>query len=355
MSEIKDMLIDVVEKIFKDHVQKETVDLVEEGKWAENVWSILNENGMLGIAISEDAGGADGDLEDLLNIYRLVGKYAVPIPFVEYTFANFLLELVKLPVTDRKVTYTVNTNEKLVFTGDQTVRGTLTNVPWARHADELVAIAKGEEGEYLVKVALADTILEQNINLSCEPRDTIILENVKVLHKSVVALTPEQLQTIMHVETATKVALMAGIIEKINDLTVQYTKEREQFGRPIHRFQLVQQHLALLAGETVIIRSAVDNMIAALVENRHQNEVILTRIRIDEATKTVSTSAHQVHGAIGVTHEHNLHQYTRRLWSYRDEGVPQSEWSEILAKELLQSDESLWESLTIAKKVYQTY
>ncbi|MFJ8262188.1 acyl-CoA dehydrogenase family protein [Rummeliibacillus sp. NPDC094406] len=355
MSEIKDMLIDVVEKIFKDHVQKETVDLVEEGKWAENVWSILNDNGMLGVTISEDAGGADGDLEDLLNIYRLVGKYAVPIPFVEYTFANYLLELVKLPITERKVTYTVNTNEKLVFTGDQTVRGTLTNVPWARHADELVAIAKAEEGDYLVKVAIEDTFLEQNINLSCEPRDTIILENVKVLHKSVVALTSEQLQTIMHVETAAKVALMAGTIEKINDLTVQYTKEREQFGRPIHRFQLVQEHLALLAGETVIIRSAVDNMIAALVENRHQNEVILTRIRIDEATKTVSTSAHQVHGAIGVTHEHNLHQYTRRLWSYRDEGVTQSEWSEILANELLQSDESLWESLTIANKVYQTY
>lgn len=355
MSEIKEMLVDVVEKIFKDHVQKETVDLVEDGKWAENVWSILNDNGMLGVAVSEEAGGAGGDLEDILNLYRLVGKYAVPVPFVEYTLANFILELERLPVTDQKVTYILNTTDKLNLIDDQKVSGILTNVPWARHADELVAIANSDEGTYLVKVNLADINIQQNVNLAGEPRDTVVLENVNVLLKSSEALTPQQLQKIINIETAAKVALMAGIIEKVNDLTVQYTKEREQFGRPIHRFQLVQQHLALLAGETVIAQSAVDNMIVALVENREQNEIALAQIRIDEAIKTVSTSSHQVHGAIGVTHEHNLHQYTRRLWSYRDEGVTQSEWSKGFANTLLQSDESLWESLTTAKKVYQTH
>ena len=355
MSEIKDMLIDVVEKIFKDHVEKETVDLVEEGKWAENVWSILNDNGMLAVAISEEAEGAGGDLEDLLNIYRLIGKYAVPIPFVEYTFSNYLLELEKLPVTNNKITYAVNMNEKLDFTDDQKVSGTLSNVPWARHADELVTIAKGNAGDYLVKVSLKDAIVEPNINLACEPRDTVIFNQVEVLNQSTKAIAPEKLQKLVEVETAAKIALMSGAIEKINDLTVQYTKEREQFGRPIHRFQLVQEQLALLAGEAVIVRTAVDNMIAAIVESRYEDEILLTRIRIDEAVKTVSTAAHQVHGAIGVTHEHNLHQYTRRLWSYRDEGLSQSDWGKIFANKLLQSNENLWESLTTVKKQYQTH
>lgn len=57
--------------------------------------------------------------------------------------------------------------------------------------------------------------------------------------------------TIAH--AAAKNAQIAGEIDKVFDLTVRYSKEREQFGRPIHRFQLVQQHLAQLAGEQTIV------------------------------------------------------------------------------------------------------
>lgn len=346
MSEVKELLLDVVEKIFKEHVKKETVDLVEEGKWAENIWSILKDNGMLEIGISEKIGGAGGDVEDLLSIYQLVGKYAVPVPFVEYTISNSFLELAQMPITNRKVTYAINKNEKLTLKENQTISGKLTNIPWARHVDELVTIATGAGGNYLVKVAIEDTIVAPQINLASEPRDTVLLQNVKVLQKSITALTAKQLDAMVNMDAAAKVALLAGMIEKVRDLTVQYTKTREQFGRPIHRFQLVQQHLALLVGESVIIRTAVENMIAAITENRLQNEIALARIRVDEAIKIVATTAHQVHGAIGVTHEHNLHQFTRRLWSYREEGVTQKEWSQCFAKKLIQSNENLWEILT---------
>ena len=107
MSEMKEMIVNVVEKIFKDKVDKEKVDVVEEGKWAEDVWQVLQDKEMLAVAVSEENGGAGGDLDDLLNLYRLIGKYAVPIPFVETTFANVLLEKTGLNVTQEKATYAI--------------------------------------------------------------------------------------------------------------------------------------------------------------------------------------------------------------------------------------------------------
>lgn len=351
MSEMKEMILDVVEKIFKDKVDKEKVDVVEEGGWAEDVWSILQDNELLSVAVSEQAGGAGGDLDDLFNLYRLVGKYAVPVPFLETTFANYVLEHSNLNVTSANVTYSIDLNQPLIIKNGL-VSGKIMNVPWARHTDELVALATSDEGMKLVHLNLSEATIQPNMNLACEPRDTVSFEDATTQQEA--EMSDTQVTHLLQLDTATKVALMGGAIDKINQLTVRYTKEREQFGRPIHRFQLIQQHLVLLAGETAIVNSAVDNLIAALLENRLQNEVAYARIRVEEAIKIVATSAHQVFGAIGVTHEHSLHQFTRRLWAWRDEGPGEVYWSNQLAKELLaSSSESLWAYLTSTEKVLQ--
>jgi len=340
MSEMKDMIVDVVEKIFKKHFTKEIVDLVDQGKWAQNVWDILEEYDLLHIASSELAGGAGGDLDDLLSVYSLIGKYAAPIPFVETTLANYLLESNGLSISNNKTTYSVSQHE-VTRNGDQLV-GTLYHIPWARYADELVTVVQDQ----LVHVSLADAVIIHHSNLAGEPRDTVTLKGAKVIQSSSQLSTQQKTQLIV-LDTAAKNAIMSGALNKANDLTVKYTKEREQFGRPLHRFQLVQQHLSILAGEAVITSVAVENMMASLLRNDGFNEVGYTRIRIDEAAKTVAASAHQVHAAIGVTHEHPLHQFTRRLWAWRDEGYNVNYWKKEIAKQLLQTKTTdIWTYLT---------
>lgn len=356
MSEMKEMIVDVVEKIFKDHVEKETVDLVEKGQWAEAVWGILTENEILNVAIAESRGGAGGDLDDLLSLYQLIGQYAVPIPFVETTFANYILETLHLTNTTNKATYSLS-QDSVHLNDDNTVTGSLINIPWARHVDDIVLLAHNQQGIlHAVHIALADTVVTPSANLAGEPRDTVVLKNAKIQQRTTRPLTEAEVQFFETLDTAAKNALMTGAIKKAFDLTVSYSKEREQFGRPIHRFQLVQQHIAYLAGEQAIASAAFENMVAALVEKRQQHEVAYTRIRLDEASKIVSTSAHQVHAAIGVTHEHSLHQYTRRLWAWRDEGLTVSYWKKDIANALLATDkENIWAYLSDAEKVYQTY
>ncbi|MFF5994447.1 acyl-CoA dehydrogenase family protein [Lysinibacillus sp. KU-BSD001] len=348
MSEMKDMILDVVERMVKENVDKDLVDIVEQGKWSPEVWELFEENGMTVVAISEENGGAGGDLDDLLNIIRLTGKYAVPIPFAENTFANYLLEYANLNIVEELATYMVSTNQAFTLENNQ-LSGTALNVNWARHMNRLVTIANSGEGMRLVEVSLSEAEITHHTNLASEPRDTVTFHNVTVSQVSNV-LTADQIHYITTLETAIKLALMAGAIDKTNELTIQYTKEREQFGRPIHRFQLVQQHIVQLAGETAISLAAFNNFTAALLSNTHKNEVAYACLRMEEAITAVAAIAHQVHAAIGTTHEHSLHQYTRRLWAWRDEGATSAYWSDVLATELLENgSDSLWTYLTDSK------
>ncbi|HJU19618.1 MAG TPA: acyl-CoA dehydrogenase family protein, partial [Stellaceae bacterium] len=71
------------------------------------------------------------------------------------------------------------------------------------------------------------------------------------------------------------------------------------------------------------------------------------KIRAGSAAGRVAEIAHQVHGAIGFTHEHSLHRLTRRLWSWRDEFGSESCWSLELGRRTLQAGaDALWPAMT---------
>lgn len=348
MSEMKEMIVDVVERMLKENVDKDLVDTVEQGHWAPKVWSLFVENGMPIVAISEKSGGAGGDLEDLLNIVRLTGKYAAPIPFAETTLANYLLEYTNLLVISDLATYMVTPNQAFTLE-DGKLTGKAIHVHWARHTKHLVTLATSTQGTHLVEIDLSQAEITHGTNLAGEPRDTVKFSHANVSQLSTV-LSTDEVHAIRLFETAFQLAQMTGAIDKIYDLTIQYTKEREQFGRPIHRFQLVQQHIVNLAGETAIAIAAFNNVVATLLTNPENSEVGLARLRFEEAIQTVTTISHQVHAAIGTTHEHSLHQYTRRLWSWRDEGANITYWTEFLATQLLEkSSDNLWATLTETK------
>ncbi|MFC5560043.1 acyl-CoA dehydrogenase family protein [Ureibacillus thermophilus] len=347
MSEMKEMILDAAGRMLKENISKDVVDLLERDDWARGIWALFEETGMLNVAISEKHGGAGGDLEDLLHIVRLTGKYAAPMPYAESTFANFLLEATNQAIVKKITTYSLKEGFHLQ---NDLISGSLHNVRWARHADYLVALVNSFQGTQIALIDLQKATIEHSNNLASEPRDTIILDKVKPI--SIAPLSEEQLFYTLSIETAFKIALMTGAIERIYEITVQYSKKREQFGRPIHRFQLVQQHLAQLAGETAIAITAFHNVCAAIQSKDFLHEIAFARIRIEDAITTITSVAHQIHAAIGMTHEYTLHQYTRRLWSWRDEGRNSPFWSNYIADYLLKHDVDLWAYLTktIGKK-----
>jgi acyl-CoA dehydrogenase len=132
-------------------------------------------------------------------------------------------------------------------------------------------------------------------------------------------------------------------------MTVDYARERIQFGRPIGQFQAMQQEIAVLAGDAAAAQAAADAAAAALDldDGGDVLAVAVAKARVGEAAGRASKIAHQVHGAIGFTHEHALHHRTRRLWAWRDECGSESWWAERVGEAVLAAgDCGLWPLLT---------
>lgn len=119
---------------------------------------------------------------------------------------------------------------------------------------------------------------------------------------------------------------ITGALARVRDLSVRYAAERQQFGQPLNRFQAVQQALAELAGEAALAEAAV----ADAVEDPSPRRVAAAKVVAGRAAGRGAALAHQVHGAIGFTREHELHRYTTRLWRWRDDFGGEARWAESL-------------------------
>jgi acyl-CoA dehydrogenase len=144
---------------------------------------------------------------------------------------------------------------------------------------------------------------------------------------------------------------MAGALQQAVDLSVQYANEREQFGRPIGKFQVIQNYLAEIAGEAAAAEAAADNAVDVLAAGAGVQDigriVGAAKAVTGRAAGIVNRIAHQIHGAIGFTDEHRLQYTTRRLWSWRDEYGTDAQWATVLGTSLCRAGgAALWPTLT---------
>lgn len=111
-------------------------------------------------------------------------------------------------------------------------------------------------------------------------------------------------------------AMMAGAGDRLLAMTTAYANERVQFGKPIGRQQAVQQNLALMAEHCVAVRLTVE--LAASGEGAPDGlRAALAKSVASAAAPLIANIAHAVHGAIGISAEHDLQLYTRRLHAWR--------------------------------------
>jgi hypothetical protein len=111
--------------------------------------------------------------------------------------------------------------------------------------------------------------------------------------------------------------LMAGAMEGLEAMTLDYASTRKQFGREISKFQAIQHQIAVMAEEVMAARMAAQAAFVGAPLEVSPRRAAVAKIRAGQAAQLVATIAHAVHGAIGVSQEYPLHHLTRRLHKAR--------------------------------------
>ncbi|WP_417321016.1 acyl-CoA dehydrogenase family protein [Emcibacter sp.] len=140
---------------------------------------------------------------------------------------------------------------------------------------------------------------------------------------------------------------ISGAILACLEKTVEYTRDRKQFGRQLSKFQAIQHQLALLTEEAAAVASASAAAAVALDRSDGNFEVSCAKLRANQAAGLVAGISHQLHGAIGITKEFGLYHHTQRLWAWRAEFGNNRYWAQRIGKHILgHSDNSAWALIT---------
>jgi len=348
--EMSHMLEDSAIRIFSDVFTRSLVQDTENGVWKSQIWSTIEDAGLTLAATSEVRGGPGAGSSAIYTLLKVAGGFPVLAPLSETFLAELILAKANLPPLTGPLTIgPVLRDESLKLIKENHIwqlEGVLHQIPWVKHSKSMIVIAD-YEGRPVTIVVQNPRIIDSNKNYAGEPRHTIDFLNTELLESSIGfqnSMTTEEL--FFHGALMRAVSL-AGALEKILTLTIDYAKNRVQFGKPIAKFQAIQQQCSVLAGEVAASSAAVQAAIDSLELGNANFEIAAAKTRVGEAAEIVTAIAHQVHGAIGFTNEYTLQLFTRRAWSWRDEFGNEGEWATWIGKKVSQiHGEDLWKFLT---------
>jgi len=307
-------------------------DAAPDDGWAPDLWQTLDEAGLPLVGVPEAQGGAGGGWPEIAAVVRSAGRFPAPVPLVETAaLAGWLLAEAGLPIPTGPLTVApTRRSDRLEVVADHDgwrLRGTAARVPWASQAGAIVALAEHGGERVVASISPVACRIEPGTNLAGEPRDRVTFADVR-LGTDAVARVPVDADDLLARGALVRAIQIVGALDRVLELTVGYVQARVQFGRPLGRFQAVQHELARLAGESIAAAAAVEGAVAAAAARVDcAAEVAAAKVRAGEAASAGARIAHQLHGAIGFTHEHQLHRLTTRLWSWRDEFGAERDWA----------------------------
>jgi len=348
------MLLESMSRLFEDHCTKSVADAAEAGTFPAALWQAVSESGvpLAGVA------GSDVEWSDLYAVLRVAGRHAAPIPLAETMLAAWLASSAGFTPGEGPMTVgPVRASDKLTLQRDGNgwrLFGKASRLPWGRQASQAAFIATDPDGNTMVVFGdgiPGATPPTPGANMAGEPRDTYEFSGAGLSGNEVAPAPMGIDQAALYRRGAlARAMMMAGAMERALDTAVTYAGERKQFGRPIGKFQAVQQNLAVLAGQVAAAGAAADAGVEALSESDAAKQEFLAGVaktRVGDAATITSEIAHQVHGAIGFTKEYSLQLSTRRLWSWRDEFGGDTEWAaKVGAYVCARGADALWPTLT---------
>ena len=346
LSDESKMLKSNAEKFMKEKSPGSFVKntLKEEKGFSGALWKEMADLGWLGLIHAEPYGGSGGDFFDLFVLFEEMGKAVFPSPFFcSAVFAGLLIneagdERVKkacLPgIIEGKKILTVGLQNDQGFYDYQKpalearavgkdsfrVRGTCLLVPYAHVAEEILVCARVMKGSRSSGSTLFKT-RAKGPGIQLTPLNTITGEKYFAVTFNDYPASAEDVlgspgkgaayvEKVMPKLIALKCGEIVGGLSKVVDMTVDYVKQRVQFGKPLGALQVVQHYCAdmtTLSDTARMIAYQAASLISAGLPCA--KEVAMAKAWCSDAYKRATQIAHQLHGGIGFTEEHDLHLY----------------------------------------------
>jgi alkylation response protein AidB-like acyl-CoA dehydrogenase len=303
------------------------------------LWKALADTGVFGLALAQKYGGSGGSLDDLAVFYTEAGRALCPTTVHSTVQAALAIDQLGSPEVKavwlpplasgslRATTALWSARDAAVVsgvlradpvaTGGWRLTGAADYVADADLADIIVVSAAARERTlvFIVDPGAAGVSMDPLPMAGGHRAFTVRFEGVVVTADAL--LDADSPRAALRRVANTAVALgsldLVGIGQAVVDRTVDYTKLRHQFGRPIASFQAAQHlvanmHIALAAAR-LAAHAAVFWIARGHMASR---ETAIARIHAAAAARLITLDAHQLHGGMGYVTETDLHLWTER-------------------------------------------
>ena len=317
----------------------------DERGYTPDSWRKIAESGWLGLIFPEEYGGAGLEFLDLCILLEAMGGAMLPGPFFS-TVVLGGMTILDAGSDDQKRQYLPGIAEGQILA---TLALTEPNVRWDAAGIQTAAGPDGDSGfvlngaklfvpnahvsDYIVVAArtggadeevslfvlpssapgVSQTLLK---TISSDRQSEVVFQDVRLPASALLGELHggwPAIERAIQRGAVGKCAEMVGNGQKVLDMTVEFVKQRIQFGRPIGSFQAIQHHCANMATDVEGSRYVTSQAAWRLSEGLPAaSEVAMAKAWVSDAVRRVCATGHQCHGAIGFTKEHNMQLYSRR-------------------------------------------
>jgi 3-oxocholest-4-en-26-oyl-CoA dehydrogenase beta subunit len=301
-------------------------------------WRALADAGLVGIALPDDVGGAGLGLVELSLVLEQIGRHVAPVPLWS-TVCLGALAVDRFGTHDQRreilpgvVTGDVGLTAAVEEVGNPDpadpgmvahptaggfeLHGVKTCVPHARSARWILVPAQTADNllsVFLVGSEAPGMAMEEQRTTNRDPQFRVSLDGVAVGDDHVLGgagAGREVLNWMLDRATVGLCAMQLGVTERALELTADYTKTRQQFGRPIANFQAVRQRAADAYIDVEAIRLTLWQAVWGLGAGQDAGQEVATaKFWAGDGGQRVVHAAQHIHGGIGVDVDFPLHRY----------------------------------------------
>ena len=347
LSEEQEMLREFARDFLEKECPESLVREMEEDErgYSPDLWRKMAEQGWSGLIVPEAYGGVGMTYLDLVILVEEFGRALVPGPFIPNCVATIALLDAASEAQKQAYLPAIAAGSQmwtLAFTepsgrfdaagvrlaarrdGDSYVlNGTKLFIRDSHVVDKLVVVARtagsGDDGVSLFAVdARAPGVRHTPVRtIASDKQNEVKLEDVRVPASDLLGEEGKAwpvFQRIASKATVIECAYLVGLSQMAFDITLNYTKERVQFGRPIATFQALQHRAADAATDVDSSRYVTYKAAWAIAEEELDvdEQVHIAKAWVSEASRRVVAAAQQMHGGIGFTKDYKIQLYFRR-------------------------------------------